>query len=122
MSGRIERGKYYSQHEIDHRELLRRIRALETGGTGTPNSGDITVSGTSYDYTVPANTFITAVIIQSPTTQTIRIGTTAGNDDVVADIEVTANVDEVIELGAWFPSSSHLHLTNTDPLTLIYLF
>lgn len=75
------------------------------------NNIDISIVG-SGNASFPADQLIEVIVIKTDTTQTIKIGTTAGGNDIV-ELEVQADIPATIRLDLYFDTSTFIYFTGT---------
>lgn len=65
----------------------------------------------------PLSVYLVRVVVSNPTNAnaTVKIGTSPGGDDVVAEQIIEANAQEVVPIANAFPSTGTMHITTDSP-------
>lgn len=98
----------------------RLVAAINTGGTTTGHQIEVLEFTINDGDTVvlPARTRLMEITLISVTGQTVRVGTSAGNDEVIEDILLAPNKANVNAFGDYFMSETTLHFTCPSAMTV----
>lgn len=105
--------------ETQFGNLIDSLLHVDDAGGGSGSSVIIDSSGGSGSGAVDAGNLVEKIILTGTSSGNVKIGTTAGGDDIMPEIPFVSNQPQVITVDYYFASAGTVHVTGTVTAKLL---